>query len=1118
MNNLSKEHAEKLAKINAFVDNWKAKHGNTDLLDGHSVYLLRTEDRDGNITGEAFALNVTTWRYYRSYFGPSSGRPYSDTYIRYLYIGDGTHDEYGDFPTTRSSMFHQTYTASATGTSDDQTRIEGGTVYYDQDTGLLRGQSWVYTGYFDYVLSGISSDLTVTEVGLSAYNSNGELATHAYVMDNEGNYTSFVKHVNEKLTIDAYITVYHKPGYIENKLWNQGVGFAYNPWAWYAFGRQGAAYNWNSHYNGNINYFTSSIISSPRWNRDSTSRDYSSNTTYRAGFICGAYASVGDVDSSDSETQISTRSWSHSGTNSLIENKGYFYDLLWLSGFNSYGTPSSGENRYAAQVGVIKEMRLPEPEEIVTNYAYTGTINNDDLSANFGHYQNAAYDTRGLLPVTNMNVSSVKSYNGLTKEWDIDEVVLNGTNTTNLTMNQLYPICGIYMNCQYLDTNVIRWGRQFVRVYPNMYTSFPISKISTTNISSTNIWCSDQYWNPYSWERVEDPNNVPASQGAKRYFMGFGGEITGNSGPNTNTRPVEVTRTGYTKPALVSEDTIRIDSIDTFNNGRNGYAEYNGYPYVCSNYGYGHTKILSDDNMGYIWMRYHLYYPDDSDLSSPGQSWLIQTSEPVGGMCSPYGSLRFKEPSGHRILQVFQSNAVNGFPSVCLQKVSVFEIHSAAEVAQDPSKVAPDEYVINMGNTFLNSYNYDSSGSPFISSTETGYVVFGNTNDSRTHIVNMLGDAESNYEPYKFILKYPDTDEEVPVSTCFAMKYTNKVVFRDPRQDTDVLIGWMILDLSTNTVVDTFTIERTSWGGTFIWGGGWYDYFYMFGRTSDSTWDSNTQWKCRIYDGTRPAGSRIIDPEWSSEVCRCFIPGVHHWNWNRHCWHRMHMGTLQGDEEAIFFGRNNVSGDNTAVLLYSISRERPLEPFGFNNVGIVGKFQRSLLVDDISAFDVFKTPDGKQRLLVFHINDYSFYSNSDYIYYQYKTWVFDANLIRDMRSGPGRINSNPSSIPALINRASSNSYENRWRYFGMYKGRILISEYDNTYSQSNVGGWKYYMYTRNYHRFVDPKRLLPHKMTGTTYTIQAYNNPKRIYGIQNFTFKLINNAEIWDPSDMPVGE
>ena len=81
----------------------------------------------------------------------------------------------------------------------------------------------------------------------------------------------------------------------------------------------------------------------------------------------------------------------------------------------------------------------------------------------------------------------------------------------------------------------------------------------------------------------------------------------------------------------------------------------------------------------------------------------------------------------------------------------------------------------------------------------------------------------------------------------------------------------------------------------------------------------------------------------------------------------------------------------------------------------------------------------------------------------------------------------------------------------MYKGKLLLSEYSTsgTYSSGN-----FYQINTNYHRFVDPSRLLHHKMTGTTTTLQAYNNPKRIYGIRNVQLKWINSADIWDPDDM----
>jgi hypothetical protein len=48
--------------------------------------------------------------------------------------------------------------------------------------------------------------------------------------------------------------------------------------------------------------------------------------------------------------------------------------------------------------------------------------------------------------------------------------------------------------------------------------------------------------------------------------------------------------------------------------------------------------------------------------------------------------------------------------------------------------------------------------------------------------------------------------------------------------------------------------------------------------------------------------------------------------------------------------------------------------------------------------------------------------------------------------------------------------------------------------------------------------MIPYRMTGTTLTVQTWNNPKRIYGFQSMSFKLINDATKWSPDDMPPEE
>ena len=80
-----------------------------------------------------------------------------------------------------------------------------------------------------------------------------------------------------------------------------------------------------------------------------------------------------------------------------------------------------------------------------------------------------------------------------------------------------------------------------------------------------------------------------------------------------------------------------------------------------------------------------------------------------------------------------------------------------------------------------------------------------------------------------------------------------------------------------------------------------------------------------------------------------------------------------------------------------------------------------------------------------------------------------------------------------------------------------MSEYNPTYDRRNISyaNDRYWLLTGNRNRFVDPKRLMPHRLTGTTTTLQTWNNPKRIHGFNSITWKLINNASIWNAGDDP---
>lgn len=1092
----------RLEKIEKFYDDWKEKHnGDMSELMGHNIYLLQTEDRDGNITGEAYALNVTTDRYYRKCCVDAN----YDLTMNYLFIGNGDPSQ-STITSESSQLISCQYGTAMTRTSDDQTRIDGGSFTYDSNTGLLRATAWIMTGYFDYVLSGVSSDLTITEIGMSESNDRNALASHAWVYV-DGHLGSITKHTNEKLTITAYIAIYHKPGYIEDKLWRDGYGFTWNPWGAFFFGRPGVPYNWSSHYNGTINALTTSFICAPRWMDDNNRTYYETNQNYPAMKFkqSGSYYENFWGGTYDAETKIVTiNRTATKNYSTLLEHTNRYYDLMITNGEAEYS--SSYGAVYTTPMSIIKEISLDTPEELTCNCVYTRKISDGDLSGSFGENVNSSYDGRSVLPVTKMKISSVKSYNGLTHDWDIDEVVSHGMdNDVNVTMTVLYPWGSMRINnVPYMDSGVLKYGTHHVAIYCNLLDDPPISSINTTYISAGNIWATDTYWDPSSYERITDPANVPATLGAKRYILGYVG-TPGAPGTSISTRPVQVSRAGFVRPEMQIDPVIELDAIDTPDNGGMGGTRNNA-PYFTKSYNYVQLH-LANDAMGYVWMNDHLYYPE-LDVS-----WRIDTSEPVGNVHEPIYSLRFGEPSGHRILQFFRASNFDNYNYICYSKISVFDIPSATEVQADPT-LTPTETVFTT-DISNNVYYYGGVRAPYVSTTETGYVVVGHMAGNKTYIFNLLGDAESNYQPTMKLLKYPGTDDIIQTGFCFAIKYTSYVIFVDPNTSTSSERGFTIIDLATDTIVDQFTVERAVWASIEALVG-WNNLIYITGYKSSFDGD----WRCYLYDLNKPSGSRLIDTGWSSTNARAICPGGDYTDWNKYVWVRACNPHIMGDQKGLVFTYTNV-GDDNGVGLYYITEDRPTEIINFNSIGLTGRYLNHYQENGYRPMiNIYTFNDSKQRIMAFDTGNRLYYqSYNNYWNANYKSWYFDANQIHDFRKGPSRGNATAYAIPYSISVSESNSAYVPIRTSCMYKGKMFISEYSCNYSWRSMSGYSlYYLLPANKHRFVDPNTLIPHQMTGTTTTIQAYNNPKRIYGIERVSVKMINSSTIWDPDDMPPGE
>ena len=1114
MNNLNHEADPRIQKLHDFIDKYKLENKcDGSIFNGHNIYLIQSEDRDGNITGEAFALNVTKDNYFYGEFDADSAASTSTYgYISAIYFGDGKYDANEDVDPSTTTFRHTQYTGGMTITNANITYIQSSTAYWDNDNQWLYVDSFIISGYYDYNLSGVTTDLNITEIGLAASSggSINNLALHALVYDTNGQRTTFVKHVNEKVTINAYLRVYYKPGYIENKMFNNGIEFAFNPWACIGFGWSYTSQYDYTHVNGRAGHSQGGYISSPRYKHSSTESYYIADST---GVMMSAERYLFNSPVPDTTNKIISYSSSWTGMNKLIEDANRYVDKMVIE----VGATSGSNDTplyYTNQIGISKEIYMDTPEEITTSWAHAASINTGSLTACFGTYENSSVDVRGLLPVTNMIVTSVKAYNGLTHEYDIDIPVTNGTNNYNLSALFLYTWAGILMYVPYMDNGILKHGRQMVRIYCNVHTDHPITAMTNW---SNQIWCSDKYWDTTSWQLIANNQSLTTDEGTKRYYMMFGGGWQSDyaqANPTSRYQPINVKRSGYTEPSITIDPAVRIaDDIDP----PDTTTEYTSAWYMTGYYR-APRYFISNDTMGYIWMNNHIWYPAVN--SGAGKFFPIQTSQPVGAGIggSPSSSLRFGESTGHRILQIFRGSANNTYERSCLSKLVVFDMPDEAAIEADPD-LKPTEHILDTTMP-AECTNYATK----FSTTETGYVVIGDAANSRTHIVHLLGDAGSNYEPYEEILTYPGTSDEVQTSFCFAIKYTSKVVFLDPNTSTDQVRGFMIIDVSTNTIVDQFTVDKAYWYDT-RWIAGVSDVIFIIGQATSS---ANGEWRTYIYDLNRSIGDRFVNPNYSSTLSKALMP----------CGEKADFASgdmneaahfnpfVHGDEECIIAQYVGESQSGSASFWY-INLADYGNPININGkLGISsGNFCRDTggsygLRYSRTKIDIYKLNNNKQRIIVLDSPASAYWGDNHTDRY---TYVFDANLIRDTKSGPSRTNAVSAALPSISNDWTNTSYttfNQPLRSSTMFRGKLLLSEY-NPRCNSREVGWHDYRYWRHLgdrHRWIDPRSMIPYRMTGTTLTVQTWNNPKRIYGFQEMSFKLINDATKWSPEDLNPGE
>ena len=1118
-------------ELNEFYEYWASEHnGSIKDLIGHNVYLIKTEDRAGNITGKAYATNLTlNSGGFTNCFGGAGSWADGAPFANQIYFGSGA-----TTPTVHDIGLEDYVCKLSKVSSTSETKIQDACARYDPDSDKLYVTKSSVKGYIDYESPASSFD--IWEIGL-VYGST--VMTRGTVWDPVNQRAYIRKNLYEKLTISTFITTEFKPAYLTTALKAAGWTFSCNPWVL----MPGGTLNINSSYDkgdgGRLGSVYTTYSNNCQWYYNELVN--TGNDGIRSQFLIGQHNTFNTYNTQtyDETNSTITKEWNHSGTSWVFDDKKWYIDTLIIAGCdfaNNMGWSIADTNRWrsGAMLAITKPLKMSNVERIVDDWLYANNEESNYLEYNIGYcswhrsgslyqtdYPKLCVDMRNHIPVNDWDIKSIKSYNGLTHEWDIVHTFTNNPNACR----SMFVMCGmttVRLWLSFLTYDQDNW----ITIFHNDFTDVQITSIS----SSVTWWGSNTWWNPESWVQIQNNSSVSLAEGKFMFYMCLGGRITAG-GSHTVLKPVWVERDIQTHTINDLEPTIIRTNIDP--KPQVEWRVYNRYS-LGALYTRPHEAF---EDMNYILMTNCIYYPEDDIQYTLQHSYSSLTNDKTEAFPDMKYMIRTGANKGKRFMQVFGSGVSRGSTgtgpnttSPYLQKVSVFEVSSN-------SAVAPVEYVVDMGNTFRNDYQpftySTATGGTFvnnsmITNTETGYVVFVNGETNRVHIVKLMGDATS-YDagldtnlPYTYILTDSDNNE-IETNCCYAVTFRDYVIFRDITDTT--IYKYKLFNLNTKQVEDEFTLSSEIVStGTVDWIMTWKDYAFIRINISYDTYVSY------IYDMTRPVGSRLYLSPWTTDQSRSIAKmnftassATYYPYTTLQNWYRLTASRVWCTEDCLIFGSGaygyggeNWSASKPAQVWY-LDETNIDEPINIAPEGLVYSAWMSASAGGEKNGNIKPMPSlcsvafgtfnqGKQRIALIGAAPSSVGGGG--ILWN-TLFAVDLNRVRDTREGTAVANMYNYKFKNIITDTSSNNLNELKKFpfhgLSIYKDRAYVVSYFCSQSYTTQPGTL---------KIIDPNRLLPHRVELDTYTVQCYNNPKRIYGpTEGCRFVAKNDPDVFSPGD-----
>lgn len=976
------------SSLKTFCDNYKKKYGKEASL--HNLYLLQTTDMNGNITGEAYGINLMTNLGFQNFTNNKS----LDLLNCKMYIGSGD---------VEPTLTDTTLTSAIT--SVGSTRVSGMTFgsgeiiqypsSYDSTTGIYSKKWKVYIGYFDYNITDITEDQNIREVGFGSSVTN--IYTHALVYDiNADNITTpIVKKINERLTITMFWSMMFKPQFIKD-LYDKNIFMVtnYTPFIYHLM-------NYRS-FRESEYLLTFAML---KKNDDYIDRNTNGNAS-RYYMFNGGTTSTNNIATYQVSPDISA----------FMQNKRqYVSKLVTLISEDSPSNTSyeCGRKCYMFIINNIKSgFKLSTPETLEMETAYThkcdqpgflhfgsyyksrGTKPDEDGPGGGEQYYNYYGRYPYLLPCTQFDMKSCQIYNHLTKDWEDEEF----TNNPNFD----YDASLYFEVTEWMETPI---GNRNARIYINTQTEYPITYFEQTGMI---MYATDEYWDKDTWVLIPDTSNVPEALQKKRYYIRL----------DTNDNlPLE--HYECTKHAIIPKTQTRDMKIT------DGIAQY---------------VFLANEEKGFFITKSQIIYPGTSDENDI--KYNIKSFNDTG----TNNRYRYLTNNGDKLL-MGSSTSSNFYKDQ-------MRIYTIIDSSTEPTYV-------DVSLEFTTASTGDNA--MYRTFSTNGFYCSQQISNQECVILDLYGDESGT----------PTQTKLTNVQNCTAIAYSDYCVYQT---DDTTTLTFDIYDMKNNNVVKSFSLPEM--GYTFAGIVGWKKYVYVRVKHAElfSTYFYN------------------IEDERLEHLSFMNIEGMYWWrdpngSYNKQSYYSDRISMPLFNDECMIVGNNYTFdgfGKQNGVLRSSgydlnlFTNDYPSDPIQVltsyvgNKTLVGGTSDRRIFYTGI-----YSTNGGKHLVMMgYDIN-----------------FTIETPFIIDL----GKVIDTRKQVDFLPIYRYTELQKDVYSYLygiGVFKNQVYIDVEQNKNEQKVAK-----LYPIEY--------WLPHKISGETYTIQTWNNPKRVSFPRTHKFSVTNDLSKW---------